>query len=34
VVGEVPENPAAALRPFRLDLGPRVYSRIGQRAVA
>lgn len=34
VVGEVPGNPGAALRPFRLDLGPRVYSRIGQRAVA
>ncbi len=34
VVGETPENPGAALRPFRLDLGPRVYSRISQRAVA
>lgn len=34
VVGELPENPGAALRPFRLDLGPRTYSRIGQRAVS
>ena len=34
VVGETPENPGAGLRPFRLDLGPRVYSRISQRAVA
>jgi hypothetical protein len=34
VVGEAPEKPGAALRPFRLDLGPRVYSRIGQREVA
>lgn len=34
VVGELPDNPDAALRPFRLDLGPRTYSRIGQRAVA
>ena len=34
VVGEMPNNPGAGLRPFRLDLGPRVYSRIGQRAVA
>ncbi|WP_374528059.1 hypothetical protein [Novosphingobium sp.] len=34
VVGEVPEYPAAALRPFRLDLGPRTFTRIGQRAVA
>lgn len=33
VVGELPEDPAAALKPFRLDLGPRTYSRIGQRAV-
>ena len=33
VVGEMPEDPAAALKPFRLDLGPRTYSRIGQRAV-
>lgn len=34
VVGEQPETPGAALRPFRLDLGPRTYSRIGQRAVS
>ncbi len=33
VVGEMPETQGAALRPFRLDLGPRTYSRIGQRAV-
>lgn len=33
VVGELPDDPAAALRPFRLDLGPRTYSRLGQRSV-
>ena len=33
VVGETGEEPGAALRPFRLDLGPRTYSRISQRAV-
>lgn len=33
VVGELPEAPGAGLRPFRLDLGPRVYARVGQRAV-
>ncbi|MDP3905747.1 hypothetical protein, partial [Novosphingobium sp.] len=33
VIGELPEQPGAALRPFRLDLGPRTYSRIGQRPV-
>lgn len=33
VIGEAPDTPGAALRPFRLDLGPRTYSRIGQRAV-
>ncbi|WP_309622716.1 hypothetical protein [Novosphingobium sp.] len=33
VVGELPEQPGAALRPFRLDLGPRTYSRVGQKAV-
>lgn len=33
VVGELPEAPGAALKPFRLDLGPRTYSRVGQRAV-
>ena len=34
VVGETGEIPGAGLRPFRLDLGPRTYSRIGQRAVS
>ncbi len=33
VVGELPDNPGSALRPFRLDLGPRTYSQVGQRAV-
>ncbi len=33
VIGELPEAEGAALRPFRLDLGPRTYSRVGQRAV-
>lgn len=33
VVGELPETAGAALKPFRLDLGPRTYSRVGQRAV-
>lgn len=33
VVGELPEQPGAALRPFRLDLGPRNYMQISQRAV-
>lgn len=33
VVGELPENPGAALRPFRLDQGPRIYTRVSQRAV-
>jgi hypothetical protein len=33
VIGEAPEAAGAALRPFRLDLGPRTYSRLGQRAV-
>ncbi|WP_423143008.1 hypothetical protein ACOYW6_06580 [Parablastomonas sp. CN1-191] len=33
VVGEEPEAPGAPLKPFRLDLGPRTYSRLGQRAV-
>jgi hypothetical protein len=33
VVGEQPADPAAALRPFRLDLGPRTYSKLGQRAL-
>lgn len=33
VIGELPDQPGSALRPFRLDLGPRTYSRIGQRPV-
>lgn len=33
VVGELPEQPGGALRPFRLDLGPRSFSKLGQRAV-
>lgn len=33
VIGELPEAEGAALKPFRLDLGPRTYSRVGQRAV-
>ena len=33
VVGETGDAPGAGLRPFRLDLGPRTYSRIGQSAV-
>ena len=34
VVGEDQDRPGAALRPFRLDLGPRLYSQIGQRELA
>lgn len=34
VIGELPDQDGGALRPFRLDLGPRTYSRIGQRPVA
>lgn len=34
VIGEDQDRPGAALRPFRLDLGPRLYSRIGQRELA
>ena len=33
VVGEEPEQPGAALKPFRLNDGTRSYSRIGQREV-
>ena len=33
VVGELPETAGAALKPFRLDLGPRTYSHVGQRAI-
>ncbi len=34
VIGETQANPGAALKPFRLDLGPRLYSQIGQRELA
>jgi hypothetical protein len=34
VVGEEPATPGAALKPFRLDLGPRLYSGITQRELA
>lgn len=34
VVGEDQDRPGAALKPFRLDLGPRLYSQIGQRELA
>jgi hypothetical protein len=34
VIGQIPDNPAAALKPFRLDLGPRLYSRVSQRELA
>lgn len=34
VIGELGETAEAGLRPFRLDLGPRTYSRLGQRAVS
>lgn len=33
VVGDVPQGPQTTLRPFRLDLGPRTYSRVSQREV-
>jgi hypothetical protein len=33
VVGELAERSDAPLRPFRLDLGPRNYDMVGQRAV-
>ena len=33
VVGETANTPGAGLRPFRLDLGPRTYSNVSQRAV-
>jgi hypothetical protein len=34
VVGEEPQIAGAALKPFRLDLGPRLYSSITQRELA
>jgi hypothetical protein len=33
VVGELPDQPSGALRPLRLDLGPRTFGKLGQRAV-
>lgn len=33
VIGELPERPGAGLKPFRLDLGPRNFARVSQRAV-
>jgi len=33
VIGELPDQPGAALRPLRLDLGPRTFGKLGQRAV-
>lgn len=33
VIGELPEQPGGALRPLRLDLGPRTFGKLGQRAV-
>ncbi len=33
VIGELAETADAPLRPFRLDQGPRTFSRLGQRAV-
>lgn len=34
VVGEVPARPGGGLRPFRLDLGPRIYPDVAQRKLA
>ena len=34
VIGETQATPGAALKPFRLDLGPRLYSQISQRELA
>jgi hypothetical protein len=34
VIGEEPQTPGAALKPFRLDLGPRLYSSTTQRELA
>lgn len=31
LVGQRPAGPGAGLRPFRLDLGPRIYTDLGQR---
>jgi hypothetical protein len=32
LVAQPPERPGAGLQPFRLDLGPRIYPRLAQRA--
>jgi hypothetical protein len=34
VVGEPPQTPGGRIRPFRLDLGPRVYPTVEQRKLA
>ena len=34
VVGQIPQRGANGLQPFRLDLGPRTYSELSQRAFA
>ena len=34
VIGQKPAGPGAGLRPFRLDLGPRVYGEIGHRLLS
>ena len=34
LVAQPPERPGAGLQPFRLDLGPRVYPKLAQRAFA
>lgn len=34
VIGQKPAGPGAGLRPFRLDLGPRIYGEIGHRLLA
>src|SRR5690606_18576273 len=34
VVGQRSQHPGGGLQPFRLDLGPRIYSELAQRAFA
>lgn len=34
VIGQKPAGPGAGLRPFRLDLGPRIYGEIGHRLLS
>lgn len=34
VIGQLPLESGSALRPFQLELGPRIYSEIGQRELA